>query len=347
MPGTPGAVLENVTPLHRETDVWPSGVSGETDHALGSLSLSPTSPLPVEVLWPQKPVDLTLEISSDDPHSKPVSILVRLTKPWYTDAVLVGKDASRSLCITLPRDVGVGKLATLTWQLPSDVPAKDLYNALSIIRRLQPPNRISLKRLSGSIMAILNPSTNSDTRGIEAYLSLVEALARVQEETNTSFPAPRRFTQDEANILNWADHLLQGETVMGTWKQATTTLHTAGSGRSMLVNRINNGAAAYLFAQPQGIEIADHIIPLGMIGTHLLSAEIDELHDVDQSDDAVRLTLVPGDTNEYETWIITSEAPIEDVRPGVSRRFREQSMEFMKQNDELLRRLARLWMCAT
>ena len=351
MPAVSGAVLENLTPLHRETDVWPGGVSGKTGRAQGPVGILPTSPVPVDVLWPRKPVDLQLErgdlrleITPDPPHGKPVSIPIRFTwEPSNHDRILVGKDASRSIRITLSDDMGIGALASLTWQLPDDVPAKDLSNVLSIIRHLQPPNDIRLKSPDGSTIATLHPAESNNLDKItEVYLSLVEALARVQEKTNTSFPAPRKFTQDEANVLTWADHLLQGETVMGTWQQATTILHATDGGRSLLGDQVKNSSAAYLFAQPQGIEIAGHLVWLGTIGTHLLAGKVSELDEVDQSDDAVRLTLTPGETNEYETWIITPDAPIQDAIPGISKRFREQARKFMKQNDELLRRLARL-----
>jgi len=351
MPAAPGAVLEDFTPLYRETDVWPSDVGHGPDFAQEPVSGgSPTSPMSADVLWPRKPanlqlegIDLRLEITPAFQYGKSVSIPIRFKRELLQhDRVLIGQDASHSIFITLSGDIGVGALASLTWQIPGDVAAKDLSNVISVIRHLQSPNDMRLKGPDGSTIAILHSADGNNLDKItEIYLSLVEALGRVQEKTNTSFPAPKKFTQDEANVLAWADRLLQGETVMGTWQQASMILHTTDSGRSAIDDRATNSSAAYLFAQPQGIEITGHIVPLGTIGTHFLAGDISELNDVDQSNDAVRLTLIPGETNEYETWVITPEAPIKDVIPGVSRRFRKQAREFMKQNDELLRRLAR------
>jgi len=291
------------------------------------------------------PENISIEIVNDDWHSKRVSIPITFTSGVFSPdkAVLVGEDAFHLLSMTLSPHAEAGTtLTTLTWHLPKDVPAKSLADMLSLIKTLRASKRIRLKSRNGSIAAVSHPPTDDDVREIETYIFLVEALARVQEKTKTSFPAPGEFSQDEANVLTWADHLLQGETVMGTWQQATLTLHPTDNGRDLLYKQTGDEAGAYIFAQQQGIRIAGQVIPLGVVGTHLLSGHVSELHDEDQANNAIRITLVPDDSNEYETWLITPEAPINDVIPGVSRRFRKESTEFMRRNDELLRRLARL-----
>lgn len=343
MPVASGAVLEELTLLHRETDIRLGGVTTGTEPAQRSVTLSSTSPFPVDLVLP--PENISIEIINDDWHSKRASIPITFTSAAFSPekSVLLGEDASHLLSMTLSPHAEAGTtLATLTWHLPKDVPAKSLSDILSLIKTLRASKRIRLTNRNGSITAVPHPPTDSDVREIETYISLVEALARVQEKTDTSFPAPREFSQDEANVLTWADHLLQGETVIGTWQQATLTLHPTDNGRDLLYKQARDEVGAYIFAQQQGIRVAGQVIPLGMVGTHLLSGKLSELHDEDQADNAFRITLVPGDSNEYETWLITPEAPINDVIPGVSRRFRQESTEFMLRNDELLRRLARL-----
>jgi hypothetical protein len=302
-----------------------------------------------DVQWPGRSgnlhlegIELILEITPVFQYGKSVSVPISFKRePSRRGGVLVGRDAYRSIVITLSGEIETGVLASLTWQIPGDVSAKDLSNAISVIRHLQSPNDIRLKSPGGSTVAILySADGNYLDKVTETYLSLVETLGRIQEKTNTSFSAPKRFTQDEANVLTWADHLLNGETVMGTWEKASIILHATDSGRSVLENQARNSPAAYIFAQQQGIEIAGNVVPLGTVGTHFLTGEIGEINDANQSGDTVRLTLTPGETNEYETWIITPEAPIEDAVPGISKRFRKQAREFMEQNDELLRRLA-------
>jgi hypothetical protein len=51
--------------------------------------------------------------------------------------------------------------------------------------------------------------------------------------------------------------------------------------------------------------------------------------------------IAPSSTDEYESWRITGDGNgVDRAIPGVSRKFRHQVLEFMDQNDDLLRRLA-------
>jgi hypothetical protein len=173
--------------------------------------------------------------------------------------------------------------------------------------------------------------------GDPLFPNVVELLGRVQLLSNTSFLAPDQFSQEDINELVRAVRLLQGDTVTGTWREATLGITPTASGLEILEREINN--APMIIAQEQTLLLAGHALPLGSIATHLLSVRI-ERWDKSGDDSRGRLAITPGDTDEFESWQITGDAGIDSAIPGVSRKFKRQVGEFMDRNDGLLRRLA-------
>jgi hypothetical protein len=170
------------------------------------------------------------------------------------------------------------------------------------------------------------------------YPYAVEVLERVQLLSNTFFAIPEQFSQDDVDSLAWAAHLLQGETVTGTWKEAALTLTPTADGLEVLEREIND--KPLIIAQEQTLLIGQNGLPLGSIATHLLSVRVEHWDGIDNNGNG-RLVITPGSTDEYESWRITGgDTAVDRAIPGVSRKFRHQVTEFMDQNDELLRRLA-------
>ena len=172
---------------------------------------------------------------------------------------------------------------------------------------------------------------------LDLYLSSV--LRQLQGHQATHVYVPRKFTLNEAKALSWAGSLLEGRTVNGTWRRARFTIRPSKDGKDILAHQ-SQQESAMIFAQSQAIQIGSDVLPLGVVGTHLLSTRVESWDYADDSGSGY-LDLVPGENEEYETWLVTSEESIDNTIPGISRRFRRQADEIMQENDELFRRLAR------
>jgi hypothetical protein len=249
------------------------------------------------------------------------------------------KDSSGGLSVGLSHELGHDTAdMTLEWHSPSGATAESLLPSLRLVSQLKAPNRIALRYSTETLLGPTSLPQVDDGNRLANYLRVVTLLARVQRRTDTAFPVPEELSQDDINALTRAERLLGGSTVNGTWREATLVVTPTSDGRRLLEKQ--GEEAAMILATEETLLIAGNTLPLGVVGIHFLSVHI-KRRSSNRQDGRIRLTIVPGRSNEFESWLVSDEhTTVAQIIPGVSQQFRRQVAESMDQNDELLRRLA-------
>ncbi len=127
---------------------------------------------------------------------------------------LLMRAQDRSLALTVDLKVPLAPSGpapgTFHFRAPDDALPGDFLPALRLVARAFRPNHLELE-LNGAILGRLELPKK---RQISAdYIRLIEALARVQDATQTYFPVPETIPDKDSRGLGILDHLVRGKTI--------------------------------------------------------------------------------------------------------------------------------------
>jgi len=349
--------LEQLNADYLDTPSWPDRLAGRTGTSLADLQIVPATKDLYRLLDVQKPrgqtksgglsaqrrINLTLSLAVYPPEDTQPNVTVPIQfteRRWGRGATtLRGKDSSGGLHVTLSLAPGSKNASmSLEWRPPEEALPALLLIPLRLLSGLKAPNRVALREHDTDISVMSSLPESKEALISDDYLHIVERLERVQRLSNTWFSMPRELNQEDIDSLVSADRLLQGKTVVGTWREAITIVTPTASGRDVLANQAEE--AAILIASEESVMIAGNPVYVGVVARHLLAARVAQWTHPKEGAGS-RLVLVPGSVNEFEAWLVRDGSTgVDQAIPGVSRQFRQQVEKFIEQNDEALRRLA-------
>jgi hypothetical protein len=249
---------------------------------------------------------------------------------------LVATDESRCLTVVISADFArkTGNLA-VNWTGGAGVFPATVMPTLNFLRHFQPQNLLTFFYQGLE----LSPPQRIGDFWEPLPAPLFETIAKLdllQGITATRFPIPDAFSAHDIAQLARAEALLQGEIVRGTWDRMVISV-TLREGASMPPRGME---IAFLFDSQESVRVAGNAMPMGRARRHLLSARIERWSPSESDSRKGRLEIVPGEVDEFESWLPAVRQAEYIPVPGVSLHFRRHFDNFMVKNSEAMRRLA-------
>ena len=136
-------------------------------------------------------------------------------------------------------------------------------------------------------------------------VSLVEALAYLQEHTGVYLDMPLSLGEEDAQEIVSIAALMRGETIDLRWKAFNLNMNQWGPELQELEN---GGAQAFLFYEDISLSLQGGKIPIGRVRTHVPSAHLADCESVKRdlaSGLVPTLRLVPGDSDKAQRVLVT------------------------------------------
>ena len=196
----------------------PAGMGG-VHH--GSLTISSSE-------QPAFKADLTLAVINAEGRtlaSLPLTFKERTAGMKGTE--LTGIDASGFFSIRMRSESGTMKVdSDFTFEPPAEALPGQVLAPMRLVAAMRPPNQV---RWRGKGRDVAHETSLSIPEPIDPNLVvLVEALARIQDATATSFPIPEQINAECAEQIVSVDKLLKGEPIPYQWTEMRARLVVQG-----------------------------------------------------------------------------------------------------------------------
>ncbi len=262
----------------------------------GDLHLFPSTPKLDE------PIPILLAVMDEDIRiaSLPAEITGRTV--GLKGAILTGSDSTGWLQTRLKANMEEKKLQAKFWLDPKPALPAHLKPLFHWIKACRPPNRLKILLPNGSEMS---GSTEIDFPLHESIGHVVDALAFLQEHIGSFWEIQPSSLDENGKELVMAAALLKGEKVDILWDSLTLNLDHWGP----KINDLLEGRPQqFIIDQETSLELGQATIPLGLIRTHIESANLANCAAVKQalaSGLAPQLQLVPGKTNKAQRMVVS------------------------------------------
>jgi hypothetical protein len=160
----------------------------------------------------------------------------------------------------------------------------------------------------------MTSSANVSLKGLPppGFISLIEALGRIQQASGVYFPIPENLTNDDLESIHVADTLFRGEVVKSKWTETRLTLAvTQPAPLAELI--ISDSPNAFTFVTGEfAVDIGRHRVPVGQVDISLASARLanhDALEALLPLQRGLQLeaVLTPGDNDTSEMRLHAAE----------------------------------------
>lgn len=237
----------------------------------------------------------TLTISVVDPDQRTLAAVPLMMTERTTGLIgseLTGTDSFGILKIRLRGNVQTRELSSdFAVSIPSNALPAQVLPVLRLLLVMKPPNKVHLLEGGKSITSATNVSMKGGPTA--AFISLIEGLARVQQESGVYFPIPENFTKDDLESIETADTLFRGDVVHSNWTESRLSITVIQPDPLAELIVANDPSAFKFVTRDFAVDIGSHTVPVGEVEISLASARLanhDELEAL--------LPLQPGLTLE-------------------------------------------------
>lgn len=236
-------------------------------------------------------------------------VAFRDRKTSSAGAEITGSDPSGAFQVSVCRNSADGKMTfALTFELPelgSDPIV--LLRALETYQALGRSHNVGLWMSESGRWASAPIILPSDIPPLPPeLLPVVRVIARIRRLTGSPAVMPRHLSEEDVRMINWANALLSGNTVYGTWQKAAVI---ASSEEFEVIRTLSaqNGARVEIDAEQQ-IEVAGLRIELGRVINRVLHAVVETYSPSPSvASGLCAFTLRPGSDNRVEVELQLSE----------------------------------------
>jgi len=167
-----------------------------------------------------------LTISVHDPDGRILAALPLMFTERTMGAIgaeLTGTDSFGILKIRLRGNLQTRELTSeFKTSLPSNALPAQVLPVLRLLSMMQPPNEVRLLQSGKTITTATDVSLKGGPTA--PFISLVEALGRIQQLSGVYLPIPEKLTDDDLESIHVADTLFRGEVVQSKWTESRLTL---------------------------------------------------------------------------------------------------------------------------
>jgi hypothetical protein len=184
--------------------------------------------------------------------------------------------------------------------------------ALAFLAECESGNLVELQLETGQPLGPPVALIKEPIPRVRDFVRAVELLGRVQEATLSYFNVPDSFTVENLEDLTFADRLLKGEKIEGTWTRFNGKFSGAYAKDILEHLRdsggIDGGACSLVHVAELTLDFDSHQMPLGWVTTHLPSAKMldsertAEVLSEAEPDDEVPVTFEPGNSDATTRW---------------------------------------------
>lgn len=275
----------------------------EGPQAMGGLAKGPVVISPSET--PPFRADLTISVVDPDGRvlaAVPLMLTERTT--GLVGSELTGADSYGVLKIRLRGNAQTRELSSdFQTSFPSNALPAQVLPVLRLLSVMRPPNEVHLLQSGKSITSATKVSLKGSPTA--TFITLVEALGRIQQASGVYFPIPEKFTKDDVESVDVADRLFRGEVVQSKWTQTRLTL-TVTQPAPLAELIVSDNPNAFKFVTNDfAVDIGSHRVPVGQVEISLASARLanhDELEALLPLQLGLELeaVLIPGDSDTSE-----------------------------------------------
>ncbi len=230
----------------------------------------------------------------------PVTFVDRKTSS--SGAEIFGSDPSGAFSVSIRWISADGEMTiSLTFELPeagSDPVV--LLRALETYQALGSSHSVGLLMTGSGRWASAPIILPSDVPTLPPeLLSVVRVIARIRRLTGSPVVMPRQLSEEDLRMINWANELLSGNTVYGTWQEAAV-IASSEEFEALRTLSAQNGARVEIDAEQQ-IEVAGQRIELGRVINRVLHAVVEtDSRSPSVASGLCAFTLRPGSDNRVE-----------------------------------------------
>ena len=269
----------------------PGGLGGSSSE--GELSIGPSRTMLGE------PFTLSFDVETKDRLLASWQVQVDEGTAGLRGVTFRGRDLTGWLHVRLRHDPKEREVRTTFEITPAPVLPATLGSFFRWLEAFRPPHYLVVRGPKGMEVRTEIQEALSEPPPVR----LVEALAYLQEQTNSFFPMPPDVSKEETEAIFSAEALLKGESVDFTWGSISLTFTRAGPELEML---LDGHPQAFTVDSEEWIEIDESRIPIGRIRTEIPSAILanhGQVRAMLASGSVAEARLVPGETETGRRFV--------------------------------------------
>lgn len=258
----------------------------------------------------QQPVELTVRFAAVSPQGETIAelpVTFNQRTRGARGAILTGTDRTGTLRITLEIDLVTGRVnIDLNFYTGESTFPEDVVRVLDLLAALRPPNRlVACDDATGIPFGDPAPAPEGGLLE-ENYPAVIGGLARIQRETRVRFPIPAILNKPDLEAMDRALHLLDGNSIAGTWTDLTVVSSPSQLRRYRREIENNESFSMEFLGQEEIVTIAGKRVSVGRKRVRFTSARVKNRDVVLQSmdalgdDDPLEVMFVPGGSNHAE-----------------------------------------------